>query len=132
MPGWTEALSVIVRYAPELRHLVPLLERATSPEARKRVQQAAEAAQRSVENTESTKQAIIEMARRSAAQNSEIMARLDSSDERAKLMHAELQALSQQYAPMAKTMRTAVLWLRVLTVLVVALIVLAGYSLKHH
>lgn len=128
MPGIGDALSLVARLVPELRMLVPLLERLVSPEARREQQRAltaaAEAAAKSVESAETTKQAVVELARRTATAQAEVLARVESAEERVKALQAELRAYTEQQLALDRHMRAAVNWLRLLTVAILVVLVL--------
>jgi hypothetical protein len=126
MPLWGEVLKQAVRLLPELHRLLPLLDRMASPEAReeqrKRAMATAAAAQQAQESAESTRQLVTEATRRIASQHADLIARIDSCEQRMKDASNDLRAVAEAQAASVTKLHSAIVWIKTSAVLALIMI----------
>jgi predicted nucleic acid-binding Zn-ribbon protein len=126
MPLWGEVLKQAVRLLPELHRLLPLLDRIASPEAReeqrKRTLATAAAAQQAHEAAESTRQSVLEATRRLASQHADLVARIDSCEQRIKDASHDLRAVAEAQAASIAKLNSAIVWIKTSAVLALIMI----------
>jgi len=124
---WGEVLKQAIRLLPELRRLMPLLERYVSPEADRAQQERTAAiltaAQAARDASLAAHSAVANNTAHWTRINAELSARVESCEQRVRDAAAEIRAASEQQAMLARRIDALLLWVKLLFAAVLALLV---------
>lgn len=133
MAGWVDAVSLAVKYLPELRKLVPLMERVVSPEARREQQErmaaAVAAAEEAKREARASHDAVTSAMMQVLRNQSELQTRIDACEQRVKDASADIRRSAELQDAAIKELHAARMWIRIATLLIGVVIVLVAVVL---
>jgi chromosome segregation ATPase len=124
---WGEVLKQAIRLLPELRRLMPLLERYLSPEAKRAEEARISAILAAAQDARDAAYGAAGVVAQNTAQwtraHAELSARLESCEQRVRDAVSEIRSAAEQQSLLTKQMAALLLWIKLLAAVVVALLI---------